>query len=270
MENVRNNNEELAPVFAPNTIDPRDVSLGDIAEQMDEYDEYLEELARQQMEEESRCEYESYEWEREMIKVYEDIYDGRGYKFIERYKDNLCRLALEPSMPASEYVAAIEDMKAFLQKIMNIQYFEQHAINYSPDTLWLASLRINLESLILDYINDIEDSEYNQYKEDSIQWLKTRPDTELNKIDDMEAMYGDQIKELIQCSIGLRELLKGDGKEYKIFFIKSTMAIMARDINRLYKELDKYPIHLNKNFKNSLLGVEQGIYEIENYIEAFH
>lgn len=270
MENV-NNKEELAPVFAPNAIDPRDISLGDIAKDMDEFDAYLEQNNKRDMISESQDEYEVYEWERKMINLYEEVYNDNGYKFIERYKDNFYNLALEPSTPASEYATAIEDMKAFLQKPICIKDFDEHdTVNYKIDTYWLAELRFNLENIILDYIDAIQDSEYDKYKEDSIQWLKSRPDTELNEFDDMNTIYGRQIQELIQSEIGLRELLKGDGKEYKIFFIESSMAIMNRDIKRLYKELDNYPRHLSERLKNKLLGVEQGLYEIEMYIEAFH
>lgn len=270
MENV-NNKEELAPVFAPNTIDPRDISLGDIAEDMDEFDAYLEQNNKRDMESESKDEYEVYEWERKMINLYEEVYNDNGYRFIERYKDNLCHLDTEPSAPASEYIAAIEDMKAFLQKLINIKDFDEHAaINYRIDTYWLAELRFNLENVILDYINAIQDSKYDRYKKDSIQWLKSRPDTELNMFDDMNTIYSEQIDELIRSEVGLRELVKGDGREYEIFFIKSTITIMFRDMKRVYKELDNYPRHLSESLKNKLLGVEQGLYEIEMYIEAFH
>ena len=237
----------------------------------DNYEDSIDLGLEQEILDEFEAEREVYEWEKEMIKVYEEVYNDNGYKFIERYKDNFYNLALEPSTPASEYVTAIEDMKAFLQKLINIKDFDEHAaINYRVDTYWLAELRFNLENIILDYIDAIQDSEYDKYKEDSIQWLKSRPDTELNKFDDMETIYGRQIQELIQSEIGLRELLKGDGKEYKIFFIESTIGIMIRDMKRMYKELDNYPRHLSESLKNKLLGIEQGLYEIEMYIEAFN
>ena len=270
MENVKNRNEfdELNELIDSVMTNPQDSDEG---YNPDDYENYIDEELEQEMIDEFESERETYEWEREMINLYEEIYNDNGYKFIERYKDNLCRLDLEPSAPASEYVAAIEDMKAFLQKLINIQDFDEHAaINYRVDTYWLEELRFNLENIILDYINAIKDSEYNKYKEDSIQWLKSRPGTELNEFDNMNAIYGGHINELIQSEVGLRELLKGDGKEYKIFFIRSTMSIMARDVNRLYKELDNYPRHLSESFKNRLLGVEQGLDEIESYIEEFY
>lgn len=270
MENVNNRNEfdelnELIDSVMPATQDSNE------GYNPDDYEDSIDEELEQEMIAEFEAEREVYEWEKEMINLYEEVYNGNGYAFIEGYKNNLCRLDTEPSAPASEYIAAIEDMKAFLQKLIDIKDFDEHAaINYRIDTYWLAELRFNLESIILDYIDAIQDSEYNKYKEDSIQWLKSRPDTELNEFDNMNAIHGGHINELIQSEIGLRELLQGDGKEYKIFFIRSTMSIMARDINRLYRELDKRPRHLSESLKNKLLGVEQGLDEIENYIEAFY
>lgn len=269
MKNVNNRNEfeELNELIDSVMPAPQDY---DKEYNPDDYEDYIDEELEQEMIDEFEAEREEYEWEREMINLYEEVYNDNGYKFIERYKDNLCRLDTEPSAPASEYIAAIEGMKAFLQKLICIKDFDEHAaINYRIDTYWLAELRFNLENIILDYIDAIQDSEYDKYKEDSIQWLKSRLDTELNKFDDMVTIYGGQIQELIHSEIGLRELLQGDGKEYKIFFIQSTMAIMTRDIKRVYKELDNYPRHLNESLKNKLLGVEQGLYEIEMYIEAF-
>lgn len=270
MENVNNRNEfdelnELIDSVMTTTQDSNEVY------NPDDYEDYINEELEQEMIAEFESEREEYKWEKEMIKLYEEIYNDNGYKFIERYKDNLCRLDTEPSAPASEYIEAIEDMKAFLQKLIDIKDFDEHAaINYRVDTYWLAELRFNLENIVLDYINAIQDSEYDKYKEDSIQWLKSRPDTELNEFDNMNAICGEHINELIQSETGLRELLQGDGKEYKTFFIRSIMCIMDRDINRLYKELDKHPRHLNESFKNKLLGVECGLDEIENYIEAFY
>lgn len=270
MENVNNRNEfdelnELIDSVMPAT------QSSDEEYNPDSYEDYIDEELEQEMIDEFEAEREEYEWEREMINLYEEVYNHNGYKFVERYKDNLCRLDTEPSTPASEYISAIEDMKAFLQKLINIKDFDEHAaINYRIDTYWLAELRFNLENIILDYIYAIKDSEYYKYKEDSIQWLKSRPDTELNEFDNMNAIHGGHINELIQSEVGLREILQGDGKEYKIFFIRSTMSIIARDINRLYKELDKHPRHLSESPKNKLLGIEQGLDEIESYIEVFY
>ena len=270
MENVNNRNEfdELNELIDSVMTTPQESNE---EYNPNDYEDSIDWELEQEMIDEFESEREVYEWERKMINLYEEVYNDNGYKFIERYKDNLCHLDTEPSAPASEYISAIEDMKAFLQKLINIKDFDEHAaINYRVDTYWLAELRFNLENIMLDYIDAIQDSEYDKYKEDSVQWLKSRPDTELNEFDDMNAIYGRQINELIQSKIGLRELVKGDGKEYKIFFTRSTMSIIARDINRLYKELDKHPRHLSESLKNKLLEVEQGLDEIESYIEAFY